>query len=89
MAYKVSLQGDVRKLLGIIMALQITLVILVFLMTVTTTAMMMMMIGTLMGLLSVIFALGTRKPEKEGGRRGCGQPGRFDFLRFDQVRWQN
>ena len=49
------------------------------------------MMGTLKGLLSAIFALGTRRPEKEGGRRECEQPGRSNLtrldgrIRFDQI----
>ena len=41
------------------------------------------MIGTLKGLLSAIFALGTRRPEKEGGRRECEQPGISNLIRLD------
>ena len=74
-------------MLGMNMTLEIMLMVLVLLMMTTTTTtmmmmtmmmvttmMMMMMIGTLMGLLSGIFALVRRGLEKVGGRRVCGKP---------------
>ena len=49
--------------------------------------MTMMMINTLMGLLSVIFSLGTRRPEKEGWRRGCVRPRRYNKISKDIVKY--